>query len=86
MSSSATSSNVSEDDEQNALIRLAMTIRSSFLAFIAAGSVLMIVAALAIDVFSIMPGVTQAMFLVWGVSGLLYAGGGVLLLRLIGYR
>jgi hypothetical protein len=76
----------SDDRPDNPLIRLALTIRQSFLAFIAAGSVLMIILALVIDVLALKRGVIQAMFLIWGISGLIYAGGGFLLLRLIGYR
>lgn len=91
MSSAAQSSEehpeaVTKETADNPLIRVALLVRQSFLAFIVAGSVLLIALAVVIEVLSLKRGVIQAMFFIWGVSGLLYAGGGFLLLRVIGYR
>lgn len=76
----------SPDEPQNPLVRVALLIRGSFLAFITAGSIFLVLLAIVIDVLALKRGVIQAMFLIWGISGLIYAGGGYLLLELIGYR
>ena len=75
-----------DDTPDNPLIRIALAIRSSFLVAVLAGSIFLIVAALVIDALSLKRGVIQAMFLIWGISGVLYAVGGFVVLRLIGYR
>jgi hypothetical protein len=84
--SSESAPDTTPDEPQNPLVRLALKIRGSFLAFITAFSVLLVVLAIVIDVLALKRGVIQAMFLIWGVSGLIYAGGGYLMLELIGYR
>jgi hypothetical protein len=75
-------------DEQvsNPVIRLALKIRGSFLAFIGAMGVALVVLAVIIEVLSVKRGVVQGMFLLWGISSILYSLGGFVFLNLIGYR
>jgi hypothetical protein len=71
------------DEDHNPLVKLLLKIRGSFLLFTAAVGVFMILAALLIYGGT---GVLSAMFTIWGVSAILYAAGGLLFLRVIGYR
>jgi hypothetical protein len=71
------------DDDHSPIVQLLLRIRRSFLLFVATVGVLLIV--LGGTLFG-GTGVLAAMFAIWGVSAILYALGGVLLMRLIGYR
>jgi len=71
------------DTSRNPAIRLLLAIRQSLLLFIIAlGVVLILAGAFVLGG----EGVLAAMFAIWGVSAILYAIGGFLFLKVIGYR
>jgi hypothetical protein len=79
----ATGESQRDDADHPPIIRILLAIRGSFLLFVATMGVVMIL--LGATVLG-GQGVIAAMFAIWGVSAVIYASGGVLFLRLIGYR
>lgn len=63
------------------ILRLLLAIRGSLLLFIATTGVLFILGGI-----TVMEGALAGMFGIWGVSALLYATLGYLLLKIIGYH
>ena len=72
--------NIPVEEEHNPVIKILLTIRSSFLLFMMTlGIILFVIGGM------IAEGVPAGMFAIWGVSAVLYALLGVGFLRLIGY-
>jgi hypothetical protein len=67
----------------NPVIRVLLAIRSSFLLFIATLGILLFLVGVVLYGGR---GVLAAMFAIWGVSAVLYAGFGFLFLKVIGYQ
>ena len=76
------------DERRGPLLRLLLTVRSSFIAFVAMLGVVFLATAVVLSEYvpGLDHGVLSGMLAVWGVSAFVYAALGHVGLRLIGYR
>jgi hypothetical protein len=77
-----------DESDHNPVVSLLLAIRNSFIAFTAAFGIVCLLLAVFLSEYisGISYEVLSAMFAVWGVSALVYACLGYVVLRLIGYH